>query len=151
MLKVALNRAFHADRVLSDSAWRKVKPVRKVDEAVVRYLRAAEARRVVRACPEDFRKLVQAALVTGCRYSELARLKCGNFNRDRGTPLPDGRKLVSLREATDYITGLPKNESDLPEWEACRREWEARSRLRRQARPAALTRLATFRRRAYMS
>lgn len=85
MLKAALNRAFHADRVLSDSAWRKVKPFRKVDEAVVRYLSAVEARRLVRTCPEDFRKLVQAALVTGCRYSELARLKCGNFNRDSGT------------------------------------------------------------------
>jgi integrase len=85
LLKAALNRAFHADRVGSDSAWRKVKPFRKVDEAVVRYLSAAEVRRLVRACPEDFRKLVQAALFTGCRYSELARLKCLNFNSDSGT------------------------------------------------------------------
>lgn len=85
MLKAALNRAFHSDRVSSDSAWRKVKPFKKVDEAVVRYLSAAEARRLVRACPEDFRKLVQGALLTGCRYSELARLKAGNFNRDSGT------------------------------------------------------------------
>ncbi len=85
MLKAALNRAFHADRVSSDSAWRKVKPFKRVDEAVVRYLSAAEARRLVRACPEDFRKLVQAALLTGCRYSELARLKSGNFNADSGT------------------------------------------------------------------
>lgn len=85
MLKAALNRAFHSDRVSSDSAWRKVRPFKKVDEAVVRYLSAAEARRLVRACPEDFGKLVQAALLTGCRYSELARLRCVNFNRDSGT------------------------------------------------------------------
>jgi integrase len=85
MLKAALNRAFHADRALSDSAWRKVKPFRKVDEAVVRYLSAAEARRLVRACPEDFKKMVQAALLTGCRYSKLAHLKSGNFNPDSGT------------------------------------------------------------------
>src|SRR3984893_1025361 len=85
MLKAALNRAFQADRVSSDSAWRKVKPFKRVDEAVVRYLSAAEARRLVRACPEDFRKMVQAALLTGCRYSELARLKCRNFNSDSGT------------------------------------------------------------------
>ncbi len=85
MLKAALNRAFHADRVSSDSAWRKVKPFKKVDEAVVRYLSVAEARRLVGACPEDFRKMVQAALLTGCRYSELARLKCGDFNADSGT------------------------------------------------------------------
>jgi integrase len=85
MLKAALNSAFHADRVSSDSAWRKVKPFRKVDEAVVRYLSATEARRLVRTCPEEFRKLVQAALLTGCRYSELARLKCANFDNDSGT------------------------------------------------------------------
>ena len=36
MLKAALNRAFHAGRISSDSAWRKVKPFKRVDEAVVR-------------------------------------------------------------------------------------------------------------------
>jgi integrase len=85
MLKAALNRAFQAGRASSDSAWRKVKPFRRVDEAVVRYLSLAEARRLVRACPEDFRKMVQAALLTGCRYSELARLRCDDFNADSGT------------------------------------------------------------------
>jgi hypothetical protein len=30
-------------------------------------------------------------------------------------PLPDGRKLVTLRDAADYIMKLPKMESDLPE------------------------------------
>jgi hypothetical protein len=29
-------------------------------------------------------------------------------------PLPDRRKLVTLRDAADYITSLPKKESDLP-------------------------------------
>ena len=38
MLRAALNRAFYIERVASDSAWRKVKPFPKVDEAVVRYL-----------------------------------------------------------------------------------------------------------------
>jgi hypothetical protein len=31
--------------------------------------------------------------------------------------LPD-RKLINLREAADYITGLPKKEAALPEWQA---------------------------------
>jgi integrase len=84
-LKAALNRAFHSDRVSSDTAWRKVKAFKKVDEAVVRYLSAGEARRLVQACPEDFGKLVQGAILTGCRYSELARLKAVNFNNDSGT------------------------------------------------------------------
>jgi integrase len=85
ILKAALNRAFHADRVTSDTAWRKVKPFKRVDEAVVRYLTGAEARRLVNACAKDFRKLVQAALLTGCRYAELARLKSADFNPDSGT------------------------------------------------------------------
>jgi hypothetical protein len=29
--------------------------------------------------------------------------------------LPDGRKLLTLKDAADYITKLPKKESDLPE------------------------------------
>jgi integrase len=85
MLKAALNRAFAAGHVLSDHAWRRVKPFGKVDEAVVRYLNAKEVHRLVSCCRPDFRRLVQAALLTGCRYSELARLKAEAFNRDSGT------------------------------------------------------------------
>jgi hypothetical protein len=32
-------------------------------------------------------------------------------------PLPDGRALLTLKDAADYITELPKSESDLPEWQ----------------------------------
>ena len=32
--------------------------------------------------------------------------------------LPDGRKLLTLKDAADYVTKLPKKESDLPEWQA---------------------------------
>jgi integrase len=85
ILKAALNRAFFADRVSSDTAWRKVKPFKRVDEAVVRYLNIAEIRRLVSACPEDFRKLIEAALYTGCRYAELTRLKYEDYNDDSGT------------------------------------------------------------------
>jgi integrase len=110
MLKAALNRAFHADRVSSDTVWRKVKPFKRVDEAVVRYLSAPEARRLVSACPADFRKLVQAALFTGCRYAEFARRKCGDFNPDRGTlaiRLSKGkvRHVVLTDEAKEAFEG----------------------------------------------
>lgn len=30
--------------------------------------------------------------------------------------MPDGRKLLTLKDAADYITKLPKNETALPEW-----------------------------------
>ena len=31
--------------------------------------------------------------------------------------LPNGRQLFTLKDAADYITKLPKKESDLPEWQ----------------------------------
>ena len=49
------------------------------------YLSAPEAVRLVDACSEAFKKLVQAALLTGCRYSELIRLAVQDFNSDNGT------------------------------------------------------------------
>jgi hypothetical protein len=33
-------------------------------------------------------------------------------------PLERGGKLVTLRDATNYITALPANEAALPEWQA---------------------------------
>jgi integrase len=85
MLKTALNRAFYADRVSSDSACRKVKPFKRVDEAVVRNLNIPEIRRLVNACPVDFRKLIEASLYTGCRYAELSRLKYEDYTDDSAT------------------------------------------------------------------
>jgi hypothetical protein len=32
-------------------------------------------------------------------------------------PLPNGRQLVTLQDAADYIMKLPKTESDLPDWQ----------------------------------
>jgi len=32
--------------------------------------------------------------------------------------LPDGRKLLTVKDAAHYVTNLPKKESDLPEWQA---------------------------------
>jgi hypothetical protein len=37
---------------------------------------------------------------------------------DEPIELPDGRKLVVLRDAAGYITALPKKESAAPEWQA---------------------------------
>jgi hypothetical protein len=31
---------------------------------------------------------------------------------------PAGRRLVTLRDAADYITSLPRAEAELPEWQA---------------------------------
>jgi integrase len=85
VLRAALNHAFHDGKVESDLAWRKVKPFKKVDSARIRYLTVVEAKRLVNACDPDFRRLVQAALQSGCRYGELVRLEAREFNPDSGT------------------------------------------------------------------
>jgi integrase len=87
MLKAALNHALAEEKVGSDKAWKRVKPFEKVSKARERYLTIAEAKRLINACDPDFRKLVQAALMTGCRYQELARLTVSDFNPDSGSVL----------------------------------------------------------------
>ena len=85
VLKAALNYAWKEGKVTSDTAWRKVKPFRNVDAPVIRYLTEAECVRLVNVCSPDFRKMVKAALLTGCRYGELCALKVKDFNPDTGT------------------------------------------------------------------
>lgn len=84
-LKSALNYAFDEGKVGSDLAWRRVKPFGSVDRARTRYLTLAECQRLLNACDGDFRSLVRGALETGARYSELCRLRVGDFNPDSGT------------------------------------------------------------------
>jgi integrase len=85
ILKAALNHAHHMHKVSDDDAWRSAKPFREADGVRVRYLNDDEARRLVNAASPDFRPLVQAALLTGCRYGELIALVAEDYNADSGT------------------------------------------------------------------
>jgi integrase len=68
-----------------------VKPFRAVETARVRYLSEAECVRLVNGCEPAFRNLVRAALLTGCRYSELTTMHVADFNVDAG--------VVTVRES----------------------------------------------------
>jgi integrase len=85
ILKAGLNRAFNGGAVSSDKAWRTVRPYKGVSSARVRYLTIDESKRLINASDPDFRRLVQTALLTGARYSELGRLQVTDFNLDVGT------------------------------------------------------------------
>src|ERR1019366_5374285 len=85
ILKAALNEAYHEGRIPINEAWQRVKAFREVDSARIRYLTDDESRRLVNACPVDFRALVIGGLMTGCRYGELAALTIEDFNVDSGT------------------------------------------------------------------
>jgi len=85
ILKAALNFAYRNGRVPADDAWRRVKPFAKADAPKLRYLADDEVRRLVNGCDPAFRPLVQAALLTGARYSELAGLEGRDFDRQSQT------------------------------------------------------------------
>jgi integrase len=85
ILKSALNHAHREGKCASDDAWRTVRAFREADAAKLRYLSDDEARRLTNACPADFRALVTGALLSGCRYGELAAMTIDDFNLDAGT------------------------------------------------------------------
>jgi integrase len=85
ILRAALNFSYREGRVASDLEWRRVRVFKGAETARIRYLAVAEAQRLINACQGEFRHLVQAALLSGCRYSELARLEVQDFSSDAGT------------------------------------------------------------------
>ena len=85
-LKAMLNHAFDEEKVSSNKPWgRRLKAFESADAARVRYLTIAEAKRLMNACDEDFRKLVQGALLSGGRYGQVAALRVSDFNPSVGT------------------------------------------------------------------
>jgi integrase len=85
VLKAALNFAHEERRVSSKTAWESVKPYRKVDVPKVRFLTMDEVGALTPACESDFQKLVQGALVSGCRYGELTAMLVKAFDAGQGT------------------------------------------------------------------
>jgi integrase len=84
-LKAALNRAFNDGRVPDDTAWRRVKPFAKVSVARIRYFTSAEIEALLDAAEPWFRKVMQAALFTGGRWSEVYQIKVRDLDLRSGT------------------------------------------------------------------
>ncbi len=106
VLKAALNHAWREGKVPSDEAWRRVAPFREVEVARVRYLNRDECRRLVNASQQPLRTIVRAALLTGARYSELARMTVVDYHRDSGTLLVRTSKAGKLRHIELTAEGL---------------------------------------------
>lgn len=85
ILRAALNRAFEDGKVHSDLEWRRVQPFAEVDAPREQYLSEDDARRLLNACDPDFRRLVEAALLTGCRYGELAAARVRDYQPEART------------------------------------------------------------------
>jgi integrase len=85
--KACLNRAHAAGKVPSRDAWARLKKFRAADSARLRWLTVDEATRLQNACAPEFRFLVRAALLSGCRMGELFAVRAGDFDRQSNTLL----------------------------------------------------------------
>jgi len=112
ILKAALNFAYSEGRVPSDEAWRRVKPFKGADAAKISYLDQDQAARLLNACEPDFRRLVRAALLTGCRYGELIALRVGAYLADsravhvRESKSGKARHVYLTEEAASFFEAL---------------------------------------------
>lgn len=85
VLKAALTHGFRDGKIPDDLPWRRVAPFRDVESPRIRFLSQDEITRLLNASAPDFRDLVAMALLTGCRFGELARLTVADFHPDSGT------------------------------------------------------------------
>jgi integrase len=99
ILKAALNHAYRMRLVANTDAWDRVRPFKGADSARVRFLSDHEQRRLVAAAEPDFRPLLTAALLTGIRYGDLAKLVVGAFH-------PGSRTLAVRMIKTQHNTNI---------------------------------------------
>jgi hypothetical protein len=65
-------------------------------------------------------RILRRSIASAWMFSgrEMAERKGWNRKFEDPIVLPDRRELVTLRDAADYITALPKKEAALPDWQA---------------------------------
>jgi integrase len=74
-LRALLSQAYMNDKVASEKAWKTVNKLEGTAKASSEGLTLEEAKHFIDSCPSDFLILVQAALITGCRYDDLCKMK----------------------------------------------------------------------------
>lgn len=84
-VKACLTRAFLDGQVATDSAWRRLRKFKGADSARIHWLTVEQCKRLVNACPPDFRKIVHAELLCGARWSELRALQVRDYDAGSGT------------------------------------------------------------------
>ena len=141
-LKAALNWAYNNRLVTDDTAWRLVKPYRSTGSARIRFLSEGEQKLVLAASNGSIRDLISAALVTGARFSELARLTVADYDHEnrsvfisesksgkpRHVPLPPGGADLFSRLTGDRRSNEPLlRQDDGSRWKpsAYNRSWRA--------------------------
>jgi len=106
VLKAGLNFLLRDGKISCRPVWEQVAPFKNVDSARVRFLNDNEARDLIEGCGPDFRDLVTAALLTGCRYGELGALTVADYDPQGGSVFIAESKSGKSRDV--YLTAEGK-------------------------------------------
>jgi integrase len=117
-LKAALNYAYQHDMGGNRAVWDKVRPFKNVDAPRIRFITIKQVKALIKHAETAFVPLIQAAVYTGARWSELCRLQVSDVYSDRiyiaesksgktrDIPLSDeGKRFFkkACKSATDYV------------------------------------------------
>ncbi len=83
ILRTALTQAWEDGKIDDDRSWRRMNRFRCVDHARPNILTWQQCHDLLAVSPPDFRRLVLAALFTGCRITELLSLRAEDLSRNR--------------------------------------------------------------------
>jgi integrase len=111
-----LNFAHENERVPADAAWSKLKRFKGTEQARIRWLDLDECRRLMNACATDLRKITQGGLLTGARWSELCRVRVGDYDSHAGTVLI----VKTKRKKSRYVFLTEEGKRAFTEWTAGR-------------------------------
>lgn len=81
ILRAAIEMSWENGDVESELYWRRLRRVPHADTPRQFFLTRAQAKRLIASCRPDLALIVQGALYTGCRVSELARLKARDWGK----------------------------------------------------------------------
>lgn len=91
-LRAALNRAYKAGDVANNQAWRTVTPFeRTTTRRANAFLEKSQIAKLLEHADDDLARLIRAALHTGARPGELAKMKAGDFDKRLGLLHFDGK------------------------------------------------------------
>lgn len=78
ILRLALRMAWENGEIDSERSWRCIHSLPNFDAPRNVFLSRAQCRKLITSCRSDLAALVKAALYSGCRVSELARMEVGD-------------------------------------------------------------------------
>jgi integrase len=82
VLRKALEMAWENGRINNDRPWRCFKHIRMAHRPRILHLSRLECRELLAASPPDLQRIVKAALYTGCRFTELIRMRVSHVGKD---------------------------------------------------------------------